>query len=81
LLPVALADDLEDFLARGGRRVEDWQQGHRLAVADFSERPEAFANVNTPEELQRFAAREAGAGADDDEIFTASCLWNRLGTG
>lgn len=66
LMPVALAEDLECFLAQGGRRVEDWQLRHRLALADFSDRPEAFDNLNTPEELQRFAERVARAGADKD---------------
>ena len=64
LLPVALAEDLEGFLAEGGRRVEDWQRRHRLALADFSDQPEAFGNLNTPEELQRFTEQEARTGAD-----------------
>jgi molybdenum cofactor guanylyltransferase len=65
LMPVALADDLEHFLTQGGRRVEDWQRRHRLALADFSDRPEAFGNLNTPDELQRFAARITQRSADD----------------
>ena len=64
LLPVALAEDLERFLVEGGRRVEDWQRSHRLALADFSDQPEAFGNLNTPEELQRFAERFAWGEAD-----------------
>ncbi|MGQ9830768.1 MAG: molybdenum cofactor guanylyltransferase MobA [Thermochromatium sp.] len=59
LLPVLLADDLERFLADGGRRVEDWQRRHRCAWADFGDQPESFTNLNTPEELQRFAERIA----------------------
>ncbi|WP_246194811.1 molybdenum cofactor guanylyltransferase MobA [Allochromatium palmeri] len=55
LMPVALADDLERFLVQGGRRVEDWQRSHRLALADFSDQPEAFGNLNTPDAFQRFA--------------------------
>ena len=79
LLPVKLADDLERFLAQGGRRVEDWQRGHRLALADFSDRPEAFGNLNTPEELQRFAERVARAG--EDEPVAESPLPNPLPQG
>lgn len=67
LLPVALADDLECFLAQGGRRVEDWQRGHRLALADFSDQPEAFGNLNTPDDLQRFAAQIGLRSADDHD--------------
>ena len=57
LLPVALADDLDAFIRRGGRRVTDWQCRYRLAFADFSDQPDAFGNLNTPLELQHFSAR------------------------
>jgi molybdopterin-guanine dinucleotide biosynthesis protein A len=41
---------LGEFLALGGRRVGEWQSGlHRLAVP-FDD-PQAFGNINTPEEL------------------------------
>jgi molybdopterin-guanine dinucleotide biosynthesis protein A len=52
-----LADDLAAYLAAGGRRVEAWLRRHRLALADFSDRPELFANVNTPEELAELAGQ------------------------
>jgi molybdenum cofactor guanylyltransferase len=45
-----LLDDLEDFLASGGRTVMQWYDRHAL-VADFSDAPrDAFHNANTPEE-------------------------------
>jgi molybdopterin-guanine dinucleotide biosynthesis protein A len=50
LLPVALAADLSDFLAAGGRQVHRWYARHRTALADFSDRPGCFANVNSDEE-------------------------------
>lgn len=46
-----LADDLTAYLAGGGRKMEAWLRRHPLALADFSDCPELFANVNTPEEL------------------------------
>lgn len=46
-----LADDLENYLAGGGRKVDTWLDRHLLALADFSGHPELFANINTPEEL------------------------------
>ena len=52
LLPVALADSLRGFLAGGERRVESWQARHRVALADFSDRPNCFVNLNTPEDLR-----------------------------
>lgn len=50
-----LADDLAAYLARGERRVEAWLRRHRLALADYSDRPELFANLNTEEELAALA--------------------------
>lgn len=46
-----LADDLADYLASGQRKVETWLRSRRLALADYSDHPEWFANANTPEEL------------------------------
>ncbi len=50
LLPVRLAPDLAAWLAAGERRVSAWYARHRMAVADLSDRPDAFLNLNTPEE-------------------------------
>lgn len=46
-----LADSLERYLASGQRKIDLWFEQHRLALADFSDHPELFANINTPEEL------------------------------
>lgn len=51
-----LADDLADYLASGQRKVETWLRSRRLALADYGDRPELFANVNTPEELAELEA-------------------------
>ena len=51
LMRVALAGSLLAFLEEGGRKIDRWFQRHKLAVADFSDQPEAFSNVNSPEEL------------------------------
>jgi molybdopterin-guanine dinucleotide biosynthesis protein A len=53
LLRRDLLPDLLDYLENGGRKVEAWYGKHRLAFTDFSDRPEAFLNINTPEELKR----------------------------
>ena len=47
----SLAPDLEAYLATGQRKVETWLTSHKLALADFSDHPEWFANINTPEDL------------------------------
>lgn len=46
-----LASSLEAYLASGQRKVDLWLNQHKLALADYSDHPELFANVNTPEEL------------------------------
>ena len=52
LLSTALADDLERYLAEGGRKVEGWVSRHAAPVPfDRPEDAAAFANVNTPADL------------------------------
>jgi molybdopterin-guanine dinucleotide biosynthesis protein A len=54
LLSTALADDLERYLAAGERKVERWVARHAEPVAfDRPEDAAAFANVNTPDDLER----------------------------
>lgn len=53
LLHRALADDLQEYLAGGGREAGAWLRRQHAANADFSDRPQAFENVNTPEDLRR----------------------------
>lgn len=54
LAGVGLAASLDAFLAGGERRAERWLTGHRLAVADFDDRPEGFLNLNTPDDTRIF---------------------------
>ena len=52
LLSTALADDLARYLAEGGRKVEGWVALQAVPVVfDRGEDADAFANVNTPEDL------------------------------
>ena len=53
LLRRQLAADLEDFLAAGGRKVDQWFVRHRVAEADLRHRQDSFINVNDLEERQR----------------------------
>mgnify|MGYP001557157372 FL=1 len=53
LLPVALLDSLNGFLASGDRKIDLWYARHRMATADFSDRREAFLNLNSPDDLQQ----------------------------
>jgi len=65
LLRTRLLGSLLDFLKRGERKIDKWFAEHRTAVADFSDRPDTFLNVNTPEDLARIEAqlREPGHAA------------------
>jgi molybdopterin-guanine dinucleotide biosynthesis protein A len=51
LLPVALAPSLHTFLAAGERKIDLWYARHQVALTDFSDRPESFANINSEADL------------------------------
>ncbi len=64
LAPTDLAGDLRDWLAAGGRKVDQWFARHRVADADFRDLPDAFRNINTPDERDAIAAELVAAGSD-----------------
>lgn len=53
LIRTALADDLAGALAAGERKIDRWYARHAWRAVDFSDCPEAFANLNTLEEKRR----------------------------
>lgn len=57
-----LADSLNACLDEGGRKIDRWYARHRLAQADFSDTPEAFANINDEDELAALEARLSAEG-------------------
>ena len=52
LVQSALAGDLDIYLQQGQRGTGEWLCRHQVVQVDFSDEAEAFANINTPEELQ-----------------------------
>ena len=60
LLHRALAADLRAALAGGERKIDRWYARQRMTTADFSDAPELFRNVNTPEELAALEAELNG---------------------
>jgi len=44
---------LDAFLAAGGRKVDDWHTQLSAVHVDFGSAADAFANINTPEDLAR----------------------------
>lgn len=57
LLKRNLLPSLRNFLDAGERKIDRWFLNHRVARADFSDCPQAFINVNDPEEHRMVEAR------------------------
>lgn len=57
LIRCSLLDNLQGYLRSGERKIDRWYRQHRLAVADFSDSPQMFVNVNTLLERDDLAAR------------------------
>ena len=45
---------LTQFLAGGGRKIDAWYSTLQVAEVTFDDEPQAFSNINTPQELQSF---------------------------
>ena len=58
LIPVSLRSSLQAYLDGGDRKIDLWYARHRMALADFSDVPATFVNVNTPEERDKLQAGE-----------------------
>lgn len=50
LIPARLQQSLHDYLEAGDRKIDLWYSRHKVALADFSDIPETFLNINTPED-------------------------------
>jgi molybdopterin-guanine dinucleotide biosynthesis protein A len=46
-----LLPNLEEFLQNGGRKIDAWYGALEVAEIAFDDNAQAFANINTPEEL------------------------------
>ena len=57
LLRAGTAPSLDAYLSGGGRKIDTWFAGLRLAEADLSDALDTFVNVNDPDERQRLEAR------------------------
>ena len=60
LMPTSLASSMQAFLDSGGRKIDRWFEQHKLAVTDFSDKPECFRNINNPAELAQMEAQLNG---------------------
>jgi molybdenum cofactor guanylyltransferase len=50
LLPTRLLNNLQEFLDSGDRKIDRWYAWHSMALADCSDIPGMFRNINTPAE-------------------------------
>ncbi len=50
LLTRGLLPSLHEYLTSGQRKLDDWYNSHHLTFADFSDKREAFMNINRPED-------------------------------
>ena len=57
LMSVTLASSMQDFLDSGGRKIDQWFRQHEPAIADFSDKPQCFDNVNDPQGLAQAERR------------------------
>jgi molybdopterin-guanine dinucleotide biosynthesis protein A len=47
----SLLPNLEKYLRDGGRKIDAWYSSLEVVEVNFDDNPQAFSNVNTPEEL------------------------------
>ena len=58
LVPTRLRQDLKAFLDSGERKIDLWYAQHNLVQVDFSDSPEAFININTPQDREELQQQE-----------------------
>jgi molybdenum cofactor guanylyltransferase len=59
LLHRRVMPDLRLALEEGERKIDRWYPRHHWVTVDFSDVPEQFSNINTPEDYSRVAPGEA----------------------
>ena len=60
MLKKTLLQSLTDYLAAGERKIDLWFKQHDFAIADFSDKPETFDNINTLEDVESALSKLRG---------------------
>ncbi len=60
MLKKTLLQSLTDYLAAGERKIDRWFKQHDFAIADFSDKPETFDNINTQEDVDSALSKLRG---------------------
>ena len=53
MIKTDLLSSLQNYLGSGERKIDKWYSQHPLAKTDFSDQPDPFMNINTPEQLRQ----------------------------
>jgi len=67
LIDRSVRDALDAYLAGGGRKVQEFYFMRHFAAVDFSDCPDAFLNVNTPEDMERAGSLTGAASTAKGE--------------
>jgi len=51
LIKTTLMDSLDEYLADGGRKIDEWYFLHNCCVVQFTDSPEIFNNINSPKDI------------------------------
>ena len=51
LMKTTLRQSILEFLDNGERKIDKWFEQHKLAITDFSDKPDTFININTEDDL------------------------------
>ncbi|WP_421861874.1 molybdenum cofactor guanylyltransferase MobA [Motiliproteus sp.] len=57
LLHRELQPGLESYLDSGGRKLGQWLHQQNPAIVDFSDQPDSFTNLNSPDQLLQFQSQ------------------------
>ncbi|MBT4193617.1 MAG: molybdenum cofactor guanylyltransferase [Gammaproteobacteria bacterium] len=55
LIPLKLADSLQQFLLTGERKIDLWYQQQDFTLVEFEAESEFFTNINTPQDLKKYS--------------------------
>jgi molybdenum cofactor guanylyltransferase len=51
LLPANIQHEIDTYLVLGGRGIRDWLKKYDYAIADFSDQPGMFRDIDSPKDL------------------------------
>lgn len=57
MLKTRLLESVLAYLRQGERKIDKWFKQHKLTLADFSDKPDTFLNINTRNDLELIEAK------------------------